>query len=103
MERLRQVEYEDLFLNIYAKIMLMKIYYELQEHDVLDSFLKSFERFIRRHRGLAYHRENYLNDIYFTRKMLKVNPFDRDGREALRRELETTPALTERGWLLERV
>lgn len=103
MERLRQLEYEDLFLNIDAKIMLMKIYYELQEYDVLDSFLKSFERFIRRHRELTYHRENYLNIISFTRKLLEVNPFDKEARAALRREVEAAPTLTERGWLLERV
>ena len=103
MERLRQVEYEDLFLSIDAKIMLMKIYFEQQEHDALDSFLKSFERFLRRHKELTYHRENYFNIIYFTRKLLEVNPFDKEARAALRREVEETPTLTERGWLLERV
>ncbi|MCB9048018.1 MAG: hypothetical protein H6556_01210 [Lewinellaceae bacterium] len=103
MERLRQVEYEDLFLNIDAKIMLMKIYYEMQEYDALDSFLRSFERFIRRHQELTYHRENYLNIIYFTRKLLEVNPFDKEARAALHQEVSTTPTLTERGWLLERI
>ena len=103
MERLRQVEYEDLFLNIDAKVMLMKIYYELQEYDALDSFLRSFERFIRRHKELTYHRENYLNVIYFTRKLLEVNPFDKGARAALRHEVEGVAALTERRWLLERV
>ncbi|MCB0559313.1 MAG: hypothetical protein H6573_12470 [Lewinellaceae bacterium] len=103
MERLRRVEYEDLFLNIDAKIMLMKIYYERQEHDALDSFLKSFERFLRRHKELTYHRENYFNIIYFTRKLLEVNPFDKEARAALRQEVEGAATLTERGWLLERV
>lgn len=103
MERLRQVEYEDLFLSIDAKIMLMKIYYELREYDALDSFLRSFERFLRRHKELTYHRENYLNIIYFTRKLLEVNPFDKEARAALRREVEAAGTLTERGWLLERV
>ncbi len=103
MERLRRVEYEDLFLNIDAKVMLMKIYYELQEYDALDSFLKSFERFLRRHKELTYHRENYFNIIFFTRKLLEVNPFDKEARAALRREIEGVGTLTERGWLLERV
>ncbi|MCB9296959.1 MAG: hypothetical protein H6559_28140 [Lewinellaceae bacterium] len=103
MDRLRQVEYEDLFLSIDAKVMLMKIYYELQEYDALDSFLRSFERFLRRHRELTYHRENYLNVIYFTRKLLEMNPYDKEARAGLRREMEAAPTLTERAWLLERV
>lgn len=38
MQRLIQVEYDDLFLNLDAKTMLMKIYYETQSYNALDAF-----------------------------------------------------------------
>lgn len=100
MQRLQQVEYEDIFLNIDAKITLMKIYYELGESEVLDNFLASLERFLNRQKGLGYHRKNYRNVIHFTRKLLEVNPFGREGRDKLRLAIEQAGPLTERSWLL---
>ncbi|MCB0570754.1 MAG: hypothetical protein KDC66_13355 [Phaeodactylibacter sp.] len=100
MQRLQQVEYEDIFLNIDAKITLMKIYYELEETEVLDNFLASLERFLNRRKGLGYHRENYRNVIHFTRKLLEANPFGREGLGKLRQAIEQADPLTERSWLL---
>ena len=37
--------------------MLLKIYYELQEYEVLDSFLHSFNVFLQRKKLIGYHKE----------------------------------------------
>ena len=103
MQRLQQVEYEDIFLNIDAKVTLMKIYYELRELEVLDNFLASLERFLRRKKELGYHRQNYHNIIFFTRKLLESNPFAREEQEQLRQAIEKADPLTERAWLLEQL
>ena len=74
MGKLHQVEYDDFFLNLDAKILLLKIYYHLGEYDVLDSFLISFNRFLKRKTLIAYHQENYANTIRLTTKLLKSEP-----------------------------
>jgi hypothetical protein len=100
LERLHTVEYDDLFLNLDAKVMLLKIYVELDESEVLDALLTSFKRFIERKKVMGYHRDTYLNTIYFTRKLLELNPYDKQERQALADKVQAAPALAERDWLL---
>ena len=103
MQRLQQVEYDDLFLNLDAKVMLLKIYYELGELDVLESFITSFQRFLQRKKLIGYHQENYGNMIRLTRKMLELNPFDKQEKRKLKQEIESIKALSERDWLLKQL
>jgi len=104
---LQKVDYTDIFLNLNTKVMLMKIYYELDEYDVLESFLASFRTFVKRKKQSGelqtYHQENYLNIITFTQKLLTFNSFDKAEKKRLREEILATKLLTEREWLLEQV
>ncbi|MCC6725883.1 MAG: hypothetical protein IT258_15350 [Saprospiraceae bacterium] len=103
MRLLHKVEYEDLFLNLDAKILLLKIYFEQGETEALESLLQSFQRFIQRKgKELGYHKENYLNTLYFTNKLLTINPLNKEQKEQLRQEILETKAVGEREWLLER-
>ncbi len=103
---LQEVEYDDIFLNLNSKVMQMKIYYELDEYEVLDSFLNSFRTFINRKKQsgelASYHQENYLNIIKFTQKLLNHNPFNKKERAKLKQDIEAA-AVTERAWLLEQL
>jgi hypothetical protein len=101
LQLLRKAEYKDLLLNLAAKILQLKVFYELQEFDLLESHLQAIHAFIRRKKVMGYHRENYLNTVYFTRKLLESNLFDKEVRAALRREIEATKAVAEKEWLLE--
>ncbi len=104
MQLLHGVEYEDLFLNLDAKVLLLKIYFEQGETEALDNLLQSFQRFLQRKRkDLGYHRENYLHFARLMGKLLQLPPGDREGLERLRREIGETKALAEREWLMERV
>ncbi len=104
MQHLQRVEYEDIFLNLSAKIMLVKIYYELGEYDVLDSFLASFRVFLnRKKKKLSYHYENYKNIILAVYKLVHVNPFSKSDIAKLREKITSLPVLTERDWLLRQL
>ncbi|MBK8565086.1 MAG: hypothetical protein IPN76_17550 [Saprospiraceae bacterium] len=104
MRMLHKVEYEDVFLNLDAKILLLKIYFEQDETEVLDSFIQSFQRFLqRKNKELGYHRENYLNTLHFASKLLTINGLDKAEKERLRSEIIGAKALGEREWLLERL
>jgi hypothetical protein len=55
---------------------------------------------------VGYQRENYLNLIKITRKMLReggIKKFEETKKQALRDEIITTKALAERGWLLSQL
>lgn len=103
LDLLQEVDYKDLFLNISAKVMQLKIYYEQGEFDALDSFLDSFKIFLRRKKVMSYHKDNYLNTIHFTQKLLLVNPFDKTAIAQLQKQIINTSPLSERAWLLEQL
>ncbi|MBL7802492.1 MAG: hypothetical protein JNL02_02065 [Saprospiraceae bacterium] len=100
LQLLQKTDYKDLPLNLAAKTLQLKIYYELGEYDLLESHLKAFGAFIRRKKMLGYHRTNYLNTVLFAQKMLELNRYDKNAVAALRREVEETAAVAEKEWLL---
>ncbi len=97
---LQKSEYEDLLNNLIAKTLLMKIYYELEEFDLLTSHLDAMNIFIRRKKIIGYHQENYRNIISFTRRLIELNPFDKDAKKQFRTELEASKVLSEKDWIL---
>ena len=86
-----------------AKTMALKIYYALDEHEVLYAHLEAFVKYIRRKPGLGYHRQNYLTLARYTQKLLALNWNDKNEVLALREKIEAEKALTERDWLLEQL
>lgn len=100
LQLLTQAEFDDLLHNLDARRMLLRIYFDLGEMDALDSLLDSFSIFLRRRRDIGYLRQNYLNLIRFTKKMLQVPKEDKAARAKLRSEIEGSKALAEREWLL---
>lgn len=100
---LAQSDYDDILMNLHAKTMLMKMYYELDEENVLDSLLSSMRTYLQRKKLLGYHKTNYKNIISLTKKLLRINPFESGQKEKLKTEIEATSPLTERNWLLEQL
>lgn len=106
-ELLLQQEFADLFMQLNARVMLLKIYYALEEFDLLESFLASFRAFVNRKKRAqklrSYHQENYLNIISFCRKLLQLNPYDRQEKKNLRQQIQDCSILTERRWFLQQL
>ena len=100
---LSQIEYEDIFLNLDAKTMLLEIYYEERSYDALEALLQSFSRYLQRKSVMAYHKEVYKNIIFLIRKMLDIAPYDKKALEKLKQQVENTQPLVERHWLLQQI
>jgi len=95
--------FSDLLLNLSAKTIAMKIYYELEAFDLLYSHLEAMKKFISRKELIAYHKKNYLNTIKFTKKLLELPISNRSIKEKLRIEIETTASIAEKRWLLSQL
>ena len=103
MRLLLQTEFKDVLNNLDARRMLLKSYFELGEFNALDSLLDSFSRYIHRQKVLVgYHRENYLNLIRFVKKIIQSEKIPSTELSSLITEIENTPRLAEREWLLEK-
>jgi hypothetical protein len=100
LEILTKVELSDVFLNLDARSMLLRIYFEKDFYDALESLLDSFQSFIKRQKNLGYQAENYLNLILFTRQILRLPPNDIVARQKINEEVVSTSALAEKDWVL---
>lgn len=103
MEHLNQVKFTDRFLSLDAKVMLMKIFYEQEEFEVLDAFLTATQRYLERQNLMSYHKQNYGNTIYFLRKLLSTNPHDSKQIQQLKARIAAANPLGEKAWLLGRL
>ncbi len=101
LRHLQRSDYKDLLNNLIAKTLQLKIYYETDEFDLLDSHLTSMSNFIRRHTAIGYHRTNYSRIVYYTRQLIELNFHDTTAVAALRSKIEQEEILTEKEWLLE--
>ena len=98
-----QFDYDDILFNLSAKSMLIKIYFEESEYSALDSLLESLRTYINRKKAIAYHKNIYNNLIRFTKRLVRISPYDKAQKEKLRQDIEAANPLPERKWLLEQL
>jgi hypothetical protein len=101
MQTLNQLVTNQNILLLGAKLMQLKMYFELKEYDLLDAHLRSFAQFLHRKRSvLSYHQVNYKNIIAFTKQLMQLETLKKQEIDALRETISSTNPLTEREWLL---
>lgn len=99
---LQKADFKDLVNSLIAKTLLIKIYYETGEIDLLYSHLDSFRNFIRRSKVSDYHYRNFNNIISLTKKLISIRPGDTKAKLKLQAKILDTSVLSEREWLLEK-
>ncbi len=100
MPLLAQVDENDLLLNLDSRVMLLKMYYETGEWDVLDALLASFRiLLLRKKKVIGYHQSHYLNTLRYIQKLSRVNLNDKAAVAAFRAEVEDK-VIIEKDWLL---
>ncbi|MEM9848961.1 MAG: hypothetical protein AAF847_13825, partial [Bacteroidota bacterium] len=104
MKYLSQYEHDDILLNLNSKAMLIKMYYEQEEIMALESLLESAKVYLRRKKDVSEgYRIAYDNIIKYTRKLLRVNPFDKAKKAKLREEIQAANPLIEKQWFLDQL
>ncbi len=97
-EMLISMEYDDLFMTVDAKMMLLKIFVMQEKFDLMESFVKSFSQFLRRKSELSYHRKGFLNTVRLIQKLIYV--YTKEEKQILVKEINSTDPLYEKKWLL---
>lgn len=97
---LQKANYRDPLLNLAAKTLLIKIYYETEEYSLLQAHLEAMRNYIRRKKVIGYHRTNYLNITLYARKLMALAPFDKAGAKKLAEAIRQEEVLTEKGWFM---
>jgi hypothetical protein len=103
MNFLQNVEFDDVLHNLDARRMLLCIYYDLAEFEALEAHLEAFKIYLYRQKDLGYHRENCLNLIRYTRRLLQLDFSNELEINKLATEIKETTRLVETWWLLEKL
>lgn len=101
MRLLREVEFDDVFYGLDARVLLMKAYYETDESEALFGLKDSFGVFLHRNKKIsAVQRRIYKNFIRFVIKLEQLKaPSSRLSPAQLRAQLEKATHVADKQWL----
>lgn len=100
---LQAFEFTDVYMNLHAREMLLKSYFELREWIALDSLCDSFYTYLRRRKDLGYHRTTFLNFIKYIRKVMRPSAGQRKKAAQLAEKIRAEEYVAGREWLLEKL
>ncbi|WP_264789272.1 hypothetical protein [Aureispira anguillae] len=87
-----------------SKVTLLKIYYELDEFDALESLLESFKAYVKRNKEVSdYLKRSYLNLIRYIQKLQNHNFYNKEVQAKLLEEIKNEPQLPERQWIISQL
>ncbi len=98
-----QTEYRELFVELNAKTMLLKTYYELQEYEPLASLADSFRIYLIRKKRLNYHQTSYLNFIKCIRQLIRLSVASPKKVQLFKDKIINIKELTDKDWFIEKV
>ncbi len=109
---LHNVEYTNIVYNLDAKSLLLRIYYELEEEDSMDSLISAFRQYLRRNNLLSKNKfERYSNLFKLAHRSFKIKmqlPFQSFSKnekdiKRLRAAFRKTPNIANKNWLINKV
>ena len=99
---LQNIDYQDPFDLLNARMLQIRIYYESGEFQALADLIRATRAILRR-RKLGYHQENFRNNLRLTQRLLQLNWSDPKAIQKLEQQIQTTSPLSEREWLLQQL
>ncbi|MEM6698797.1 MAG: hypothetical protein AAF599_10405, partial [Bacteroidota bacterium] len=104
LQFLQQVEFTNTFYQASARIIQLKVFYELEEIEPFYALVKSIRNLLRRKRKLSeYHRLSYLNFVRIAKRLLdlKLKPLYqiRERHLKFKEELENAQPMANKEWL----
>ncbi len=104
IELLREVEYDDFSYSLNSKTILLATYYEMDEIEPLYSLFESFRVYLNRNKLITDSRKVvYKNLIKFTKKLTNITPGDQSSLKKIKKEVEDTPNIVNKGWLIQKI
>lgn len=108
MELLREVEFADVFYNLGAKTMLLKIYYEEEEFEPLQALVAAFRIYLKRNETISGDQARaYRNLVTLTQRLARVRqrvPYTSKSHtkrdlEGIGKKLSPTTPVMNIGWV----
>lgn len=100
---LQTVQFTDVYYNLDARSILLKIYFEEKEWNLLYDHCFAFKAFVLRQKGISeQHKTGYLNLIKWTNKLSSA-VFDVKKRKLIAEKISGQKKISELKWLTEQI
>lgn len=101
-KHLLSVEFFDPLYKVSHQVLLLRIYYEMNDVDALEALSASFERYLQRNKAIAAPKKKSLRSLLrFVHRLMRLR--SRTGRQKaaakLRQDIAACPLLTDRTWV----
>jgi len=104
LDLLKFTKFKDFYYKLSARTLLLKVYYETNEIDVLDSDLHALKMLMYRDQTLSKQQQlQYKNFCNLLEQIAKTVEKDQNRIEKLLQKINSTKALISRDWLLEKL
>ena len=104
MQQLLQVSFDDVFYSTESKVLLMCIYYELDEIEPLLALADSFKIYLRRNKLLSdNHITVYMNFIKLIARLAKTEKHETKKMKRILARFNSLPKIANKTWLLAKV
>jgi len=103
LKQLIKVDAKASYIFLGARVLQLKIYYELNEIDPLESLIESIRVYLQRSKDLAYRKVHYSNIITFTKLLLQMPAMSKEEKMVFRDRVRAAETFGEKDWFLEKI
>lgn len=100
MDLLQEVDIKETFTGLDTRILIIKVYYELKEFDLIDYTINNFKQQLQRKNLQTYHQETYKNFIKWMQKIIKTQHYNKLERKKITQSITKETTIAEKRWLL---
>ena len=103
LQLLQGADFKPMLNNLSAKTLMIKLFYETEEYDVLYYQLKAMRAFLYRNKVMGYHKKAFNNLIRYTEKLLRIHTGDTQKIAKVKSSIEDEEIIWEKEWLLKQL
>lgn len=100
MDLLQEVDIKETFTGLDTRILIIKIYYELKEFDLIDYTINNFKQQLQRKNLQTYHQATYKNFIKWMQKIIKTQHYNKPEKQKMAQSISKETIVAEKRWLL---
>lgn len=103
LDFVNKTEINDLLTQLQLRIVQLKIFIELDEYRLAESYIANFKQLLKRKGIINYHKTNFNKIASYMLKLIKIAPYSKAGKMKLIKAIQMEPVLSEKSWLLEKL
>lgn len=104
LRQLLSVEFTDVYYHLDSKVLLLKIYYELDDYEPLLSLIDTVRVYLRRNKQISeYQKLIYSNFNRFLKKLTRKKLGSKKPYKELEKEMDSVKQIADLNWLKEKL